>query len=132
MLAASWPGCHIPDLLLALSMEVDAFNAARHLIKADIVEALETCAAYCPDSVIRHKEILFPAHEEMLLVHPVLGHQLGARQVLGQRLISRESSPMLAVNLLVGAPFRMLCNERVLASDDFTLKVRGQAGMILG
>ena len=106
-------------------MEVDALNAAGHLVEADVVEALEAGTADCPDPVVGHKKVLFPAHEEMLLVHPVLGHQLGARQVLRQRFVGGETSPMLAVDLFVGAPFGVLCNEGVFVSNDLALKVRG-------
>ena len=122
----------MPHLLFALSMEVDAFNAASDLVEADVIEALEACAAYGPDAVVGHEEILFPAHKKMLFLHPVFARQFGTRQVLGQRLVGREARPVLAIDLFVGAPFGMLGNEGVLASDDLSLEVGRQAWMILG
>lgn len=40
-------------LLLALSMKVDAFDAARDLIERDVVEAFEACSTDSLDSVVR-------------------------------------------------------------------------------
>jgi hypothetical protein len=37
---------------------------------------------------------------------------------------------VLSVDFLVGAPFRMLGYESVLASDDFAFEVGGQAGVV--
>jgi hypothetical protein len=70
------------DLLLALSVEVDALDATRDLVEADVVEALKARSAYCPDAVVWHEEVFFPSHEQVLLLHPVLGHQFLARGVL--------------------------------------------------
>jgi len=52
-------------------MEVDTFNATRDLIEGDVIEALKTGPTYRPHGVIRYKKVLFPAHEQMLLLHPI-------------------------------------------------------------
>lgn len=39
---------------------------------------------------------------------------------------------MLAIDLFVGPPFGMLCYEGVLATDDLTLEVRRQTGVVFG
>jgi hypothetical protein len=62
--------------LLALGVKVNALNNARDLIKANVVEAFKTGPADCPHSVIRHQKVLLPAHEKMLLVHPVFCYQI--------------------------------------------------------
>jgi hypothetical protein len=120
------------DSLLALSMEVDALDATRELVEADVVEAFEARTAYSPDSVIRDEEILLPSHEQMLLLIQVLRHLFLARGVFGYRLVCIEAPPVLPVDLFVGAPFRMLCNEGVFASDDLAFEVRCQAWVVFG
>jgi len=70
-----------PHSLLAFGVKIDAFNATRDLVEANVVKALEACPAYCADAVVWHQKILFPAHEEMLLLHPVLGYQFRTRRV---------------------------------------------------
>lgn len=61
------------DLLLALCVKVDTLNATRNLIEANIVEAFEARTANCSDAVIWDEEVFLPAHEQMLLLHPILG-----------------------------------------------------------
>lgn len=41
-------------ILLALSMEIDPLNIATNLVKADVIEAFETCTVDGADSVVRH------------------------------------------------------------------------------
>jgi hypothetical protein len=118
------------NLLLALSMEVDALNTARNLVKANVVEALKARTTYRLDPMIRNQEVLLPAHKKVFFLHPVLCHEFRARRVFRERLVGRESSPVLSVDFLVGAPFRMLGYESVLASDDFAFEVGGQAGVV--
>jgi hypothetical protein len=66
----------------------------------------------------------------MFLLHPILGEQVRSGRVFRQRLVGWKPGPVLPVNLLVGTPLGMLCNERIFAADYFTLKVRGEAWMI--
>lgn len=57
-------------------MEIDAFDAARDLVKGDIVEALKTSSANRFDSVVWYQKVLLPAHEQVFLLHPVFGHYI--------------------------------------------------------
>jgi hypothetical protein len=111
-------------------MEIDALYATRYLVEADVVEALETRPVDRLHSVIRDEEVLFPAHEEVLFLHPVLRYQLGSRRVFGKRLVCWKSGPVLSVDLFVRTPLGMLCDERVLAADDLALEVCGETRMI--
>lgn len=116
--------------LLALSVEVYSLDAAGDLVEADVIKSLETRTIYGFDAMVRNQEILLPAHKEMFLLHPVLGHQLWPRRVFGERLVGRESTPVLPVDLLIRAPFRMLCDECIFAANYFTFKVCRQAGVV--
>lgn len=55
-------------------MKVDALDRACQLVEADVVKSLKTRATYCPHSVVWNQEVFLPAHEQMLLVHPVFRH----------------------------------------------------------
>ena len=116
--------------LLALSMEVDALDATRELVEADVIEAFETRTIYGPHSVIWHEKVLLPSHEQVLLLVQVFRHLFLARRVLSNRLVCVEPPPVLPVDLLVGAPFRMLCNEGVFGSDYLAFEVRRQTWMV--
>lgn len=113
------------DSLLALSVKVNALYATGHLIEANVVEAFETCATDGAHAMVWHQEVLFPAHKQMFLLHPVLGHQFRTRGVFREWFVRGEACPVLAINLLVGAPFRMLCYKGVFAADYLALKVCG-------
>ena len=111
-------------------MKINALDAARHLIKADVVEALKTRTIDRLYSVVWDQKVLFPAHEQMFLLHPVLGHQLWPRRVFREGLVGGKSSPVLPIDLFIGTPLGMLCDESVLAADNFALKVRREARMV--
>ena len=64
--------CGVAHLLLALGMEIYTLDGARDLVEANIVEALEACAADGSDSVVWHQEVFLPAHEQMLFLYPIL------------------------------------------------------------
>jgi iron-sulfur cluster repair protein YtfE (RIC family) len=66
----------ILHLLLTFSMKVDALDAARDLVETDVVETLKRCATDGSHAMIRHEEVLFPAHEQMLFLLPVLCDQV--------------------------------------------------------
>lgn len=113
-------------------MEVDALDGSRNLVEAYVIETFKTCAADRPNSMVWHQKIFFPAHEQMLFLHPILCDQLWSRGKFGERLVCLEASPMLPVYLLIRTPLWMLCDEGILASNDFALEKCRQAWMVLG
>lgn len=54
------------DILLALGVEIYTTNTAFLLIKADIVEALETSPVDSPYAMIRDEKVFLPPHEDVL------------------------------------------------------------------
>jgi hypothetical protein len=115
------------NILFALRVKINAFDATRYLVEADVVEAFKTCPIDRLHSVIWDKKIFFPTHKEMLLLHPVFCYYFGPRRVF---LVRREPPPVLPVNLLVRTPLGMLSNKGVFAADYFSLKVCGEARMV--
>jgi hypothetical protein len=118
------------DLLLALGVKVYALDAARDLVEGYVVEPFEAGSADGLYSVVWDQEVLFPAHEEVLLLHPVFGHGIWSRRGFGG-LVGWEPCPVLPVDLLVGSPFGVLCYEIVLVADDLAFEVGGQAGVVV-
>lgn len=106
-------------------MEVDAFNAARHLVEADVVEALKARSAYCPDAVVWHEEVFFPAHEDVLALLVVLEREGGRFGRFGQRSPGWEARPMLKVDFFRGAPGGVCGFEEVFGADDFAFEECG-------
>ena len=118
------------DLLLALGVKVYALDAARDLVEGDVVEPFEAGSADGLYSVVWNQEVLFPAHEQVLLLHPVFGDGIWSRRGFGG-LVGWEPRPVLPVDLLVRAPLRMLRYEVVLVADDLAFEVGGQAGVVV-
>lgn len=110
--------------LLALGVKVDALDAARDLVEGDVVEPFEAGAADGLHSVVWDQKVLFPAHEQVLLLHPVFGDGVGSCRGF-RRLVGWEPRPVLPVDLLVGAPLGVLRYEVVLVADDLAFEVRG-------
>lgn len=117
-------------ILLALGVKVDAADATRTLIEADVVEALEASACYGLDSVIWHQEVLFPTHEEMFTLCNILKSEIGRFGGLGEGPPGREAGPVQKVDLLVASPVRMLGFEEVFGSDDLAFK-KGRKGWVV-
>jgi hypothetical protein len=111
---------------------INAFHATRHLIEANVVEALKTCAVDGLHPMVWDQKVLLPAHEEMFFLHQIFGHQLRPRRVLREGLICWELGPVLPIDLLVRPPLRMLRNKCVLASNNLAFEVRGEARVVFG
>ena len=111
-------------------MKVNATDSAGDLVEADVVEALEAGAGNGPDAVVRHEEILLPAHEDVLALRKVLVVEVGLLGLLGQRPPGGELRPMLHVGFLGRAPGFVLGLEGVLGADDFAFEVGGQGGVV--
>jgi hypothetical protein len=49
-------------------MEVDTINTSRQLIETDVIKSLKAGTIDRPYAVIRYQEVLFPTHEQVLLL----------------------------------------------------------------
>lgn len=65
------------NLLLAFRMKVYPAHRPLDLVEADVVEPLETGAHDLAHAVVRHKEGLFPAHEDVLTLQAVFVVEVG-------------------------------------------------------
>lgn len=119
-------------VLFALSVKVDADDLACDLTEADVVESLETSAGYGPDSVVGHKEMLLPSHEEIFSLGKVLVCKVGTFGLLGQGAPGREPAPVLHVNLFVGPPLWPVGLKSVLCANDFAFKVGCEGRVVIG
>ena len=118
------------DLLLALGVKVYALDAARDLVEGDVVEPFEAGSVDGLYSVVWDQEVLFPAHEQVLLLHPVFGDGIWSRRGFGG-LVGWEPRPVLPVDLLVRAPLGMLRYEVILVADDLAFEICSEAGVVV-
>lgn len=112
-------------------MEINPTDTPINLIKTNIVEAFETRARDRLDAVIRHEEIFFPAHEDvlaLLIVFEREGRRFGR---FGQRAPGREARPVLQVDFFRGAPGRVGGFEEVFGPDDFAFEECGQGWVVV-
>jgi hypothetical protein len=112
-------------ILLALRMEINPTNTAIHLIKTNVIKPLETRARDCFHAVVRHEEILFPAHENVLALLVVLQRERGRFGGFGQGAPGWEARPVLQVDFFRGAPRGVRGFEEVFGADDFAFEEGG-------
>lgn len=62
------------NILLALRVKIDTIHLALFLIKANIIKALEARTVDGAHPVVRHQEVFFPAHEDVLALGRVAHH----------------------------------------------------------
>ena len=73
--------------------------------------------------MIRHEEVLFPAHEQVFAVEVVLeGEAGGVAGGLCQRSPGGKASPVLKVDFFAAVPARVGGAEEVFGADDFALE----------
>ncbi len=106
-------------------MKIDATNSTSDLVEADVVKPLEAGAGDGADAVVRHEEVLLPAHEDVLALGEVLVVEIGLFRLLGQRPPGGELRPVLHVGFLRRAPGFVLGLEGVLGADDLAFEVGG-------
>lgn len=53
-------------------MEIDAVNLSPHLVETNIVKSLEARARDGAHPMVRHEEVLLPAHKDVLVLGNVL------------------------------------------------------------
>lgn len=119
-------------ILFTLTVKVDSTNRPRPLIEHNIVEPLETGSWKIGAPVVRHEELLFPAHENMLLVGPIRVLEIGARvlDLGGEWRKGLEAGPVGEVGFVGSAPGGVAGREGVAGADQFAGEVGGDAGEV--
>ena len=112
-------------------MEIDATNCSLHLVEADEVEALEACARYAADSMVRDEKVLLPSHEEMFSLRIIAVAESVLLRLFGQWTPSGKAVPMLHINFNIGAPLRMTGLKGVLVPDNLAFKIRSQGRVLV-
>jgi hypothetical protein len=112
-------------ILLTFRMEVNPTNTPINLIETNIIKALETGTRDRFHAVVRHEEVFFPAHEDVLALLVILQCEGGRFGGFGQRAPGREASPVLEVDFLRGAPGGVCGFEEVFGADDFAFEECG-------
>lgn len=104
-------------------MKVNSTHTAHPLIEANIIKPLKARAADALDTVVRHEEVLLPAHEEVLTVEVVFeGEGRGVFGGLGERAPGGEAGPVLEVDFLAAVPARIGGAEEMFRADDFAFE----------
>ena len=105
-------------------MKINPTHTPRPLIKTDIIEPLEARAADTLHPMIRHEEILLPAHEEVFAVEVVFEGEGGGVffRVARQGAEGGEARPVLEVDLLAAVPGGVGGAEEVFRADDFAFE----------
>lgn len=112
-------------ILLTLRMEINPTNTPINLIKTNVVKTLETRTRDRLHAVVRHKEVLFPAHEDMLALLVIFQREGGRFGGFGKRAPGREARPVLEVDFFRGAPGGVCGFEEVFGADDFAFEECG-------
>lgn len=121
-----------PNLPLTFAVKVDAIDLPLHLVKTNVVESLKTSAAYCSYSMVRHQEVFFPTHEDVLALCHVLDDNGGTpARLFRVRTEGGKFGPVRQVCFVIGTPAFMLGHEAVLRADDLPLEIRGQSWMVV-
>lgn len=113
-------------------MEVDSSDRARHLVEADVVEPFEARSVDLPHTVVWHKKVLLPAHEDVLATCPVLAVKVRSFGLSCEWAPGGEAVPMLHVCTLVGSPILMLGDKAISGPNDLAFKVGCQTGVVFG
>jgi hypothetical protein len=111
-------------------MEVNPAHAPNPLVKADIIEALETRPRNRAYPVVRDEEVLLPAHEDVLSLRQVGDVQVPPPRSLAEGPERLELRPVLQVHFVRRAPVVVLGEEGVLRPDDLALEV-GRQGWVV-
>lgn len=112
-------------ILLTLRMEINPTNTPINLIKTNVIKPLETGARDRLDAVVRHEEVLFPAHEDVLALLVVFQREGGRFGGFGERAPGWEARPVLQVDFFGGAPGGVGGFEEVFGADDFAFEECG-------
>jgi hypothetical protein len=117
---------------LALRVEIYAANLAFDLVETDVVEALEASTRDGSNTVVGNQEMLLPTHKDVLFLGWILSRKLAILDFLLQWPESGELGPVAQIDLSVGPPVLVLGKEAVFASNNLSLKISRECGVILG
>jgi hypothetical protein len=112
-------------ILLTLRMEINPTNTPIDLIKANIIKPFKTSARDGLDAVVRHEEVFFPAHENVLALLVVFQRERGRFGGFCQWAPGWEACPVLKVDFFRGAPGGVCGFEEVFGADDFAFEECG-------
>ena len=118
------------DALLALGMEVYPADTAGTLVKADIIEPLKACAGNGAYAVVWDKEMLFPAHEDVLALRQVWNVQVALASCLAERSERIKLGPVLQVHFVRRAPVLMFSEKGVFRANYLAFEVRREGWMV--
>lgn len=118
-------------VFFTFGMKINATDATRDLIKANIVKPFKTGTRNGAHAVVWHQKILLPPHENVFPLHGVFVAGVWALRLLLERSPGRKPSPVLHINLFIRSPFCMPCLKCIFCADYFALKVRCESGMIV-
>lgn len=112
-------------VLRTIRMEVNPINRPPHLIETNIIKPLKARPIDLPDPMIRHQELLLPAHEHILAVRAVLVVEVGLLGLFCEGPPGLEARPVLHVFFVAGAPVAVPGLEGVFGADDFAFEEGG-------
>lgn len=113
-------------------MEIYAADLALELIETDVVEALEASTRNGSNAVVGDQEMLLPTHEDMVFLRRILSRELTILNFLLQWPERSELGPVAQIHLSAGPPVLVLCKEAVFASNNLSLEISRECGVILG
>lgn len=116
---------------LAFGMEINTTDGPGFLVEANVVETLEAGPIYGPHSMVRYKETLLPAHENIFF-RSKIGN--GDITTLSYRLgVGPEGSefvPVGHVNLVGCAPVWVIRQKPIFRADDLAFEKGCERGVV--
>lgn len=104
-------------------MKINPTNLPFELVETNVVKAFKASSGDSSDSVIRHKEMFLPAHEDVFFLSDVRNSHWSFTCMFMKRSKSAELCPMAKVNLHICSPIFVLCEKTVFGSDNFPFKI---------
>lgn len=92
------------SILFALCVKIDPGDGSLDLVKTDVVEALETGTGYCAHAMVGDKEVLLPAHEDMIALGEISIGEIRFLGLSGQRSPCGKPRPVVHICFLGRTP----------------------------
>jgi len=112
-------------ILLTLRVEINPTDTPINLIKTNVVKPFKAGACDRLDAVVRHEEVFFPAHEDVLALLVVFEREGRRFGRFCQRTPGWEPRPVLQIDFFRGAPGGVGGFEEVFGADDFAFEECG-------